>query len=77
MDCGQYAWHLPGLRGGFLSFDFSLKEASREDWEYYVRFDNNRSTDGNDSTLYIADPMLCESTTPRAWAPAVGEVLPE
>lgn len=55
---------------------FSLPEASSEDWEYYVRFDNNASTDGKESTLYIADPMLCEGTEPHAWAPAEGESLP-
>lgn len=66
----------PASGGGWLSWGFSLPEASREDWDYYLRFDNNGSKDGKESTLWIADPMLCEGTEPRAWAPASGEVWP-
>ena len=67
----------PASGGGWLSWAFSLPEASREDWDYYLRFDNNGSTDGAESTLWVADPMLCEGTQAHAWAPAEGEVWPE
>lgn len=61
--------------GGWLSWDFSLPEASREEWEYYLRFDNNVSTDGKQSLIWFANVMLTEGTEPAAWAPAEGETL--
>lgn len=66
----------PASGGGWLSWGFQLPEASREDWDYYLRFDNNCSTDGKESTLWLADPMLNGDGVPHAWAPAAGGVWP-
>lgn len=60
--------------GGYVYFTFTLPEKSSEDWRYKVRIDNYGTKDGTTARLYVADVMLVEGTTPRAWAPAAGEV---
>lgn len=64
--------------GGGYSWTFFVPEGYgyREGKHYRLRIDNNGSTDGRESTLYVADIMLVEGTEPRAWAPANGEVWP-
>lgn len=63
--------------GGYVSWTFQIHYRPSEKTRYAFRFDNNGSTDGEDSVLRVRDVMLCEGTTPRAWAPAEGEVWPE
>lgn len=67
----------PPFGGGWYSWKFSVKDSDREGKYYRLRIDNNGSTDGRESTLYVADVMLTEGTEPRAWAPSEGEVWPE
>lgn len=66
----------PPSGGGLYSLPLQISDAYRSGAHYRIRFDNNGSTDGKDSTLWLADIMLCEGTEPRAWAPAEGEVWP-
>lgn len=68
---------LPGGGGRWYSLPFRLSERSHDSASYRIRFDNNGSTDGENSLIWFANVMLCEGTTPRAWAPAAGEVWPE
>lgn len=63
-----------GPRGGWVTFTFTIPDASPEG-NYYIRFDNNGSTDGKDALVWFADPMLCVASEPHAWAPAEGETL--
>ena len=67
----------PPFGGGWYSWTFWVPDNYREGKRYRLRIDNNGSTDGRESTLYVADVMLVEGTEPRAWAPAEGEVWPE
>lgn len=62
--------------GGYVSRTFRFSYTPNENTKYQLRFDNNGSTDGQDSILRIRDVMLTEGTEPHAWAPANGEVWP-
>jgi hypothetical protein len=68
VNCGK------GPGGGWITFTFTLPDASPEG-NYYIRFDNNGSTDGKDALVWFADPMLCVASEPHAWAPAEGETI--
>lgn len=61
--------------GGWITLVFALPEASPE-VGYFIRFDNNGSTDGQKATVWFDSPMLCVASEPHAWAPAEGEVWP-
>ena len=65
-----------GPGGGWVTHTFSLPSTSPEG-HYYLRFDNNGSTDGKDALIWFNSPMLCIAEEPHAWAPAEGEVWPE
>ena len=41
---------------------------------FYIRFDNNGSTNGSDATLYITDVKLEEGNKPTDWTPALEDV---
>ena len=62
-----------GLGGGWITFALTIPDASPEG-NYYIRFDNNGSTDGKDALIWFDSPMLCIASEPHAWAPAEGEV---
>lgn len=74
---GAEMYGLPRPGGGrWYSLPFRLSSESRDGASYRIRFDNNGSTDGGMSLVWFHDVMLVEGTTPRAWAPAAGEVWP-
>ena len=64
-----------GPRGGWITFVFTIPDTSPEG-NYFIRFDNNGSTDGKDALIWFDSPMLCVASEPHAWAPAEGEVWP-
>ena len=64
-----------GRVGGEVTFMFTIPDTSPEG-NYYIRFDNNGSTDGKDALIWFGSPMLCIASEPHAWAPAEGEVWP-
>lgn len=76
---GWIAKHVTGTAkgpgGGWITSTFTIPDASPEG-NYYIRFDNNGSTDGKDALIWFADPMLCVASEPHAWAPEEGEVWP-
>ena len=66
----------PPAGGAWLTWTFVLSTYARDGAEFYVRFDNNGSTDGGNSLVWFRDVMLVDGTTARAWAPAAVEVWP-
>lgn len=55
---------------------FSATLHTGPDWETaYVRFDNNRVSEGTTSYQWVGEIMMVEGSTPAAWAPAEGETL--
>ena len=66
----------PPVGGAWTTWTFSLSADARDGAEFYVRFDNNGSTDGGNSLVWFRDVMLVDGTTARAWAPAAVEVWP-
>ena len=80
-DSNDYVWvaaYDPSIKppagGAWHTWTFGLSTRARDGAEFYVRFDNNGSTDGGNSLVWFRDVMLVEGTTARAWAPAAGEV---
>ena len=74
---GWIAGHMGFMKGpgGWVTYTYSLPSTSPEG-NYYLRFDNNGSTDGKTSLIWLENPMLCIASEPHAWAPAEGEVWP-
>lgn len=79
MPTSEDPWHwIRGKRfaigGGRKHFSATLHTGP--DWEAaYVRFDNNRVTEGTTSYQWVGEIMMVEGSTPAAWAPAEGETL--
>lgn len=66
----------PGGGGRWYSLPFRLSAKSHDGASYRIRFDNNGSSNGENTLVWFHDVMLVEGTEPRAWAPADGEVWP-
>lgn len=66
----------PGPGGAWLDWTFRLDARARDGAQFWIRFDNNGSTDGENCLIWFRDIMLTEGTEPHAWAPAEGEVWP-
>ena len=67
----------PGPEGDWLDATLRLDAQARDGARFYLRFDNNGSTNGQNCLIWFRDVMLTEGTEPHAWAPASGEVWPE
>lgn len=68
----------PGPGGGiWLTEHIHLWDNAADGGQYFVRFDNEGTTDGERCAIWFRDIMLVEGTEPHAWAPSEGEVWPE
>lgn len=64
----------PGPGGVWLTEHIHLFDNAADGAQYFVRFDNEGTTDGERCLIWFRDIMLTEGA-PHAWAPAEGETL--